>query len=166
MKFKDYLNEESAEAKTAKEIVKRIDNIGDQLDKIEKEYETKVSGKGGSFLKRLGLDDSISISSKRVDMLHKDIVKKMEDLQVAFSDLANAIDNYHLNEEFKGPEMQLKRIEPSKGTPKEVVKLFDEMWNLPDHGVGHRRQQQIVKKLKELGYWIRSSRGEFRLEKV
>lgn len=80
---------------SAASTIKQIDGFGDKLDSLESQFIKSVAGKGGANLKRLGLDDSSSKSSKQVEMHYKKITDAFESLTVALSDLANDIDDYH-----------------------------------------------------------------------
>ncbi len=94
--LKAVIAENTPEAKTAKEYVKRLDDLADKVESLEKQYTNKVSGKGAKALYKLGLNDSISHSEMLVKDKHGRVTDAFEELQMALSDLANGIDNYHL----------------------------------------------------------------------
>ncbi len=90
------ISEATPEAKHAKEMVKRLDDMGDKVEALEKDYTKKVAGKDGKALHSLGLHDSRSHSDMLVQKKHGRVADALDELQQALADLANSIDNYHL----------------------------------------------------------------------
>lgn len=81
------------EFRLAKDTIKLLDKLGDEVDSIEKSY-----GQVRRQLDKLGVNDNRKTSQTQIDTFDGAIKDQLRNTQTAMSDLSNMLDDYYTNQ--------------------------------------------------------------------